>query len=159
MSAWAPDRRSPQARWRRRGRTWQVASFFLRGRTGWERRSYDCDHGHARGRMGWDAILFPRQRRSLGIQERVGDRRDLIGLAPRLFQLGELALERATLGLFVRGHLQREAIDERHVEECRAGLAADSAMAPERAAGQPEREALDVRRSNRERLGGLCPSF
>ncbi len=45
----------------------------------------------------------------LGKEQVVGDRRDLLGLAPRLLHLRQFAFERAPFLLFVQRHLQREA--------------------------------------------------
>ena len=45
----------------------------------------------------------------LGKEQVVGDRRDLLGFAPRLLQLRQFAFERAPFLLFVQRQLQREA--------------------------------------------------
>ena len=45
----------------------------------------------------------------------VADGGDLLGVAPRGFEHGELAFEGATLGLLVHGHLQRQTLDGREL--------------------------------------------
>ena len=55
-------------------------------------------------------MRFERRVHVVGQQQRIGDAGDLLGLAPRTLELGQLALDGAALGLLVQRHLQREAV-------------------------------------------------
>ena len=49
----------------------------------------------------------------LATKHAVGDGRELLRLTPCALQLQQLARERASFGVLVRGHLEREPIDQR----------------------------------------------
>src|SRR5688572_11721701 len=68
-------------------------------------------------------------------EQSVGNRRDLLGIAPSLLELEQLTLHRAAFGVLVRRHLERQAVHERQAQHQRTGLAGNRAATPERSVG------------------------